>query len=199
MAYRRAQVIWSLWQVFAGPFRGEIGLDAVPKNFGRRVSNLIDLGAGIPNSRRSGQKGIDQEYEVEDGFELGIGLDLLGMGLPQKEVVNYLMGFRNELRRECQRLPDIYRRGAAPTFLVVRPVGIKETLRQGRPAPALEGGMLSFHEPLFVHDAAKLGQTLLTDTSGMDARRHLIIEVSDLKTKLVSYLQEAPEVKRGRQ
>ena len=90
MLYQRAQVISALWSAFvvAGPFTvAVVPLKRVPKTFVRRVGNLLDKGVGITPEKRSGKKGIFQEYSVDDAIELGIGLSMLNVGLPQSEVV----------------------------------------------------------------------------------------------------------------
>jgi hypothetical protein len=196
MAYKRAQVIWSLWCVFAGPFRSRIALNEVPPTFARRISNLIDLGAGISKAQAAGKTGVDREYGVEEAFELGVGLDLLGVGLHQREIVNFLLRFRDELSGHCKILPETARPGAEPAFLVVRPVGLKETLRKEK--IAIETGPVAFHAPLLLNGKAKLEAAILKSNASMDDRRFIVIEVSDLKTKLIAALEDAPEIKRGR-
>ena len=57
-----------------------------------RVRNFLDRGIGITTDRRAGQKGVFQEYEVEDAVKSGIGLSMQNAGMPQSEIVGFLLG-----------------------------------------------------------------------------------------------------------
>src|ERR1700683_250154 len=105
MGYQRSQIISALWAAFAGPFFTAVPLKAVPKKFVRRVGNLLDRGIGITPDRRAGQKGVFQEYEMADAAELGIGLSLLNVGLPQLEVISFLLACREQIREGISAVP----------------------------------------------------------------------------------------------
>ena len=99
MGYQRAQIILSLWAAFAPrSWAPGMPLKNVPKVFVRRVRNFLDRGVGITADRRAGQN-VFQEYDVEDAVELGIGLSLQNAGMPQSEIVRFLLVFQQEPRK----------------------------------------------------------------------------------------------------
>src|ERR1700722_2996437 len=188
MDFKRSQIIWALWHSFAPRILPRRGLAEIPPVFARRVTKLIDLGVGLPTQGRVGQKGKDQFYEADAIFELGIGLDLLDLGLPQSEVASYLSAFGPQLRDKARSLPRQPKADANPEFLIVRPQVIAETARSWELAPAFSGPRIPFHPPEFVTGKrAKRNQfdmPIPIPISGHRELKALVIEVRDLWTKL---------------
>ena len=191
--YQRAQLISALWSAFAisGPFTvAVVPLKRVPKKFVRRVGNLLDKGVGITPEKRSGQKGIFQEYGIDDAIELGIGLSMLNVGLPQSETVTYLTRFREELRRQIAALYG----APSPYFLVVRPKALRDTARLYVPLPERVSDRMDFWEPSFVGDQDALAKEMEGPTAEL-----ILIEIGRLARRLQQALPETRTSNRGRQ
>jgi hypothetical protein len=198
MSYQRAQIILSLWAVFAPrSWNPGMPLKNVPKVFARRVGNFLDRGVGITADRRAGQKGVFQEYEVEDAVELGIGLFLQNAGMPQSEVVAFLLGFQEVIRNHVRSMPTSSLGAMFPHFLIVTPHALSETIRQLGPQPKLNLGSLPFFEPKFV--ATKEDWQMLADDIGWPSAASIIIEIGDLVSSLHNTLPRSAALQRGRQ
>jgi hypothetical protein len=200
MSFVRSQVIWALWQHFAGPFHPGLPLTAVPKWFARSVSNLVERGAGPPDDRRSGQQGLHQLYEFGDVLELAIALDVGDLGLPQAETVLFLRTFRAEIRRQLMNLPDkvVYGKLQPHLFMVMRPRAMKRAIRSDRASdPALMYAPIAFERPEFITGRKALVDLLVSMSERRD-RKRIIIELADLVTDLRGHLDHVPEAHRGR-
>jgi hypothetical protein len=200
MSYHRAQIILSLWTAFGPPSLPlGIPLKNVPKVFVRRVRNLLDRGVGITVDRRAGQKGVFQEYEVEDAVEMGIGLSLQDAGMPQSEIVALLLEFQQIIRTHVRSMPTSDVNTEFPHFLVVTPHGLSETIRQFGPQPELGawGEKLAFFKPKFV--ATREAWQSFADEIGWPSAASIVIEIGGLVSKLHSALPQSAAAQRGRQ
>jgi hypothetical protein len=197
MSYQRAQIILSLWSAFAPrSWTPGMPLKNVPKVFVRRVRNFLDRGVGITADRRAGQKGVFQEYEAEDAVELGIGLSLQNAGMPQSEIVTFLLGSQDAIRTHVRSMPISSVGAIFPHFLIVTPHALSETLRQfGRPQPNVNLGNLPFFEPKFV--ATKEDWRLLAQS--WPSAASIVIEIGDLVSRLHDALPQCATLQRGRQ
>lgn len=107
--FRRNQIEWALWRVFH-----KLGQNAPepPAQFTTRIKRLLDLdrhlevpkGVDDPNFARYAYietppqgKGLDTQFLAADGFCLAIGLDLLDIGLNQRDAVFLGRGVRHRL------------------------------------------------------------------------------------------------------
>jgi len=198
MSYQRAQIIVSLWAAFAPrSWTAGMRLKNVPKVFARRVRNFLDRGVGITADRRAGQKGIFQEYEVEDAVELGIGLSLQNAGMPQSEIVAFLRGFRGVIRTHVRSMPTSSVRAIFPHFLIVTPHALNETIRLFGPQPKINfGDDLAFFEPKFV--ATKEEWRSLADEIGQPSAASIVVEIGDLVSRLHSTLPDSVTLPRGK-
>src|SRR5271165_2356054 len=151
MSYQRTQLILALWSAFAPrSWAPSMSLKDVPKVFVRRVGNFLDRGIGITADRRAGQKGVFQGYEVEDAVELGIALSLQNAGVPQTEIVQFLLGSQDVIRTHLRSMPTSSAGAKFPHFLVVNPHALSETIRPFGARPRVMRGELAFFEPKFV-------------------------------------------------
>jgi hypothetical protein len=173
-----------------------MSLKNVPKVFVRRVCNFLDRGIGITADRRAGQKGVFQEYEVDDAVELGIGLSLQNAGVPQSEIVAFLLGFQQAIRAHIRSMP-ISSLGRFPHFLIVTPHALSETIRQFGPHPNLNLGRLPFFEPKFVA-TKKDWLRLAKDHLGSPSAASIVIEIGDLASSLEDALPRSAALQRGR-
>jgi hypothetical protein len=197
MSFRRAQVILSLWAAFAPKsWSPRMELKNVPKVFVRRVRNLLDRGVGITADRRSGQKGLFQNYEVEDAAELGIALSLQNAGMPQSEIVQFVLGFQDAIRAHLRKMPASSVGAKFSHFLVVTPHALSETLRPFGPQPNWTTGDLAFFEPKFA--ATEEDWRMLADKIGAPASACIIVEIGDLVSHLHHALPQSEPSKRGR-
>jgi hypothetical protein len=198
MSYQRAQLILSLWAAFAPrSWTPGMALNSVPKVFVRRVRNFLDRGVGITPDRRAGQKGVFQEYEVEDAAELAIALSLQNAGMPQSDIVRFLLGFRDVIRPQLRSMPSSSARSNFSHFLVVTPHALSETLRPFGPRPRLNLGELAFFEPRFV-STTKEWQSL-AELIGRLASASIVIEIGDLVSMLHHALPQCASSQRRRQ
>jgi hypothetical protein len=198
MSYQRAQIILSLWSAFAPrSWTAGMPLKTVPKVFVRRVRNFLDRGIGITADRRAGQKGVFQEYEIEDAVELGIGLSLQNAGMPQSEIVAFLLGSQDVIRTHVRSMPTSSVGAIFPHFLIVTPHALSETIRQFGPQPNVRLGNLPFFEPKFV--ATKGDWQLLADEIGWPSAASIVIEIGDLVSNIRDALPQSETLQRGRQ
>jgi hypothetical protein len=198
MSYQRAQIIVSLWAAFAPrSWAPGMALKNVPKVFVRRVRNFLDRGVGITADRRAGQKGVFQEYEVEDAVELGIGLSLQNAGMPQSEIVAFLLSFQEVIRAHVRSMPASSVGAIFPHFLIVTPHALSETIRQFGPQPSLIFGSLPFFEPKFV--TRKEEWQSLYEEIGWPSTASIVVEIGNLVSSLHSTLPRSATLQRGRQ
>jgi hypothetical protein len=200
MLYQRAQVVSALWSAFviAGPFTvSPVPLKPVPKTFVRRVGNLLDKGVGITPEKRAGKKGVFQEYSAEDVIELGIGLSMLNVGLPQSAAVFYLTSFRDELRRQIATLPAATVGKFPPRFLVVRPRALRDSATLYVPLPERNSDGVDFFRPSFVCDW-DTWTALAMEMEGGPTNELILIEIGELARRLHQTLPETRISNRGR-
>lgn len=198
MSYQRAQVILALWSAFAPrSWAPDMPLKNVPKVFVRRVRNFLDRGVGITADRRAGQKGVFQDYEFEDAAELGIALSLQNAGMPQTEIVQFLVSFRHVVRMHVRSMPTSSVGARFPHVIVVKPHALGETIRQFGPHPKVTRGELAFFEPKFV-STEKEWQALADGLSG-PASASIVIEIGDLVSSLHYAFPLIAPSQRGRQ
>lgn len=197
MSYQRAQIIPALWTAFAGHFRiPTVPLKLVPKKFVRRVGNFLDRGIGITPDRRAGQKGVFQEYELEDVVELGVSLSLQNIGLPQSDIVSFVLNFREAIRTQISSAPLSPDR-TFPRILVVQPRGLEETQRAHGPMPKFGFSGIPFYEPVFINDA-RHWESFATEIGNISNGR-IVIDIGDLVTSINLGLASAESSNRGRQ
>ena len=200
MSYQRAQIIVALWAAFGPPSLPlSIPLKLVPKVFVRRVRNFLDRGVGITVDRRARQKGVFQEYEVEDAIELGIGLSLQDAGMPQSEIVDFLLGFQKIIRTHIRSMPTSVEPKQFPHFLIVTPHGLAETIRQFGPQPELNawGEKLAFFKPKFIKTEVEWRS--FAGKIGWPSAASIVIEIGGLATSLHIKLPKSESLQRGRQ
>ena len=196
MSYQRAQIILALWAAFAPrSWAPNMPLKQVPRVFVRRVRNFLDRGIGITADRRAGQKGVFQEYEVEDAVELGIGLSMQNAGMPQSEIVGFLLGSQEAIRTHVRSMPTSSVGVIFPHFLIVTPHVLSETIRQFGRQPPVQVGDLAFFEPKFVA-TNKDWQLLALDWPSAAC---IVVEIGDLVSSLHDTLPQCATLQRGRQ
>jgi len=197
MSYQRAQLILALWSAFTShSFAPTISLKAVPKVFVRRVRNFLDRGVGITADRRAGQKGVFQDYEVEDAVELGIALSLQNAGMPQTEIVQFLSAYQDVIRTHLRAMPTSSVGAEFPHFLVVTPHALSETIRPFGPQPRVTRGELAFFDPKFV--STKEEWQALANAIGWPAAASIIVEIGNLVSSLHDALPQLAPSQRGR-
>lgn len=185
MAWRRGQVIWSLWNLYAGERKGSPwSLREVPTPFSRRVIRLIEFGVGIRPEAKAGQRGIDQEYDLEGVVELAIGLDLMDFSWPQTEVADYLIHERQTIRAAIKSKSD-------RLLLWIKP----RPLRYRAYNELMESKLL-FAEPIFTSNVERDGR-ILRDLDALN-RGYLVLELGGTVKALDHFLSVAPEMRRGR-
>lgn len=120
---------------------------------------------------------------------------MLNAGLPQADVVGYLLMFREEMRRRIAVVPS---EAAArfPHFLVVRPRALNEISRQHRSLPQ-RPNQISFFEPEFVSDEKAWAR--LAEEIGRLTNELTLIEIGDLVAKIYDALERTQTLSRGRQ
>src|SRR5271156_3126093 len=107
MAWKRGQIVWSLWSLSVGERAPPWTMQEISPLFTRRVTNLIDRGIGVRPARSAGQTGIDNSYEVLDALEIAIGLRLYVSSWPQEEIEDFIKQHRAEFRGELFRLSKL--------------------------------------------------------------------------------------------
>ena len=198
VSYQRAQILRSLWAaVEPRSYSRRMPLKNIPKVFTRRVRNLLDRGVGITGDRRAGQKGVFQEYEMEDAVELAIGLALQNAGVPQSELVKFLLSFQEVIRAHVRSMPTQLPRGQFPHFLIVTPHAMAETIRLSGPQPKGGwNGAVGFFEPKFV----RTRRDWLSLAKGWrSSSASIVVEIGDLVSSLHSTLPKWTTSPRGRQ
>ena len=197
VSYQRAQIFRSLWAAFEPrSYSPRMPLKNIPKVFTRRVRNLLDRGVGITADRRAGQKGLFQEYEIEDAVELAIGLALQNAGVPQSELVTFLLSFQEVIRAHVRSMPRQLSRGQFPHFLIVTPHAMPETIRLfGRQPKGGWDGAVAFSEPEFVRTRGDW----LSLAEGWRSTASIVVEIGDLVSSLHSTLPKWEASPRGRQ
>jgi len=197
MSYQRAQLILALWSAFAPrSWAPSMPLKNVPKVFVRRVRNFLDRGAGITADRRAGQKGVFQDYEVEDAVELGIAVSLQNAGMPQTEIVQFLSAYQDVIRTHLRSMPTSSVGAKFPHFLVVTPHALSETIRPFGPQPKVTRGELAFFDLKFV-STVKEWQAL-ADSIGWPAAASIVVEIGNLVSSLHDALPQLAPSQRGR-
>jgi hypothetical protein len=197
VSYQRAQILRSLWAAFEPrSYSPRMPLKNIPKVFTRRVRNLLDRGVGITADRRAGQKGVFQEYEIEDAVELAIGLALQNAGVPQSELVRFLLSFQEVIRAHVRSMPTQLARGQFPHFLIVTPHAMPETIRLfGLQPKGGWDGAVAFFEPKFV----RTKREWLSLAKGWRSTASIVVEIGDLVSSLHSTLPKWEASLRGRQ
>jgi hypothetical protein len=185
--YRRSQVFWALWVSDAGPFLVHPPLAGLP--------------AGSPLS--DGHSG-DLGYSVEDALALGLGHDLVSMGLPHSEAAALIRAIRGELDVEARKLraeavhrPPKEWVGLSPVFLLLRPIMPAGVERQfDARVPKRANDRVQYLAPAFADGTDSLkGEA--AELRGRD-RMRMLIEIKGLYLSLFSFLQKAPSISRAR-
>jgi hypothetical protein len=187
----RAQLMWSLWTLTAGrkPDR-HWRLDEIPKLFLRRAGNLIEFGVGLEPVDRAGQRGVDNSYSLVDATELGLGLDLMQVGLPQGEVAEFVAHNRKTIRNFIDRI-DTNAENRVLLWIFPQPAvsPVLESYEQFKPSLFHYVPQCSFTE----EDEKK--QLALFSVA---TRNRVVIDLGATKRNLDKYLAVAPVVRRGR-
>jgi len=197
MSYQRAQLILALWAAFAPrSWAPSMSLKNVPRVFVRRVRNFLDRGVGITGDRRAGQKGVFQDYEIDDAVELGIALSLQNAGMPQSEIVLFLLAFQDVIRTHLRSMPTSSVGADFSHFLVVTPHALSETIRPFGPQPRSTSGALAFFELKFV--STKEEWQALANDIGWPAAASIVVELGDLVSRLHDAFPHFAPSQRGR-
>ena len=119
-AYKRNQVEWALWHLID---RGHVTAPEPPKIVVHQIKRLIDVdrqigvasGAAEPWKRRHAflrgapqGTGGETPYRLTEVVALWIGLELLHMGLPQREIIDFLRALKPRLDANIREVADPY-------------------------------------------------------------------------------------------
>jgi hypothetical protein len=222
--YRRGQVEWALWRLFAlTRFSPEA---AVPAVFRTRIKRLLELDRettlqldqnDVPvkhaflNTRPEGT-GTDAQYTPFDAFMLAVGLDLLDAGFKQSEVVFLLRCVRPELSKEFSRIlrsPPVARmrlpagdRPGCPSYeengrryADCRVFVIIEKLDLKEAFPGASKDPVIF-APEYCRGIENLHKRL--HRMNHQRRKALVLEIAHAAALVTEFLATAPLVKRGR-
>jgi len=222
LTYRRNQLEWALWQLFA---LNTPAADS-PLVFRNRIKRLLDLDRDLGPKDELGfgyayfddegpGLGAEVEYSLYCAFAVALGLDLLDAGFKQSEVVAICRACRTELesyfklalkkppvpaedvlakdRRGC---PTYQRNGVDYAdcwiFMVMQKIGLTESL-PGDAEAQKEDQLLV---PQFFRGRAKLHKEL--DSMPSHYRKAFVIEIAEIAVLVTSHLEQAPLIKRGR-
>lgn len=119
--YKRNQMEWAIWQFID---RGHQTSDLVPTEIVHLVRRLIDFDRQLSvNTRRAETwmhrfafidgipqgKGGENSYRAEETVGVWLGIQYLAIGLPQREVVQFLRALKPELEAVIRGLLARYR------------------------------------------------------------------------------------------
>ncbi len=222
-SFRRNQLEWALWQLFAGNTPAE----NTPKVFRNRIKRLLDIDRDLgPRDDldfsfayfddEGPGLGAEVEYSAYCAFALALGLDLLDAGFKQSEVVELCRACRPKLERQfraalknppapAEHIPAEDRPGC-PTyrwgdidcadcwiFLVMQKIELIESL----PATASRGKKKAvLLEPGFYRGRQALHKEL--DSMPSYYRKAFVMEIAETADLVRRHLETAPLVKRGR-
>ena len=93
-----------------------------------RVRNFLDRGIGITTDRRAGQKGVFQEYEVEDAVEFGNRSVHAKRWYAPIRNCGFPLGSQEAIRIHVRSMPTSSVGGIFPHFLIVTPHALSETI-----------------------------------------------------------------------
>lgn len=228
ITYGRGQVEWALWRAFGLGRKLSDDIPKVFRARIKRLLDIdrgLDLSqqqappeAAYAFVEHSAVEKGELSYTLLDAFCLALGLDLLDTGFKQSEVVYLMRYFRAELEawvatlierpsllkrrryrpKDHPNLPTFTHKGqkyADPrVFVVISKVELQEMFPIAQ--KKLKGAPL-FLEPMFCEGAEALSQTL---SAYMPERRRvvMVLELTAIAQAVASYLDDAPEFKRGR-
>lgn len=223
--YRRNQLEWALWQLVA---RGDtVGVTQPPKDIGHTIKRLIDVDrqsaielrspypwqhrfaftAGEPQDR-----GGENVYRLEEAVSLWIGMQLLEIGLPQTEIIQFLRALKPQLKGALGRIIE-------PHLAVIAAARQRggESARKLRRAELLApaqhvylmaetinaNGVLTERTRRTASAASNIcwGKDELIgfiDTYVSRNRRLILVEIANATLSLAYFLQMSPLVRRGR-
>lgn len=210
MTYSRGQVDGALWKVF-----NRTGGTLPPTAFTRRITKLVELGVPFGTEGRPG-KGSVISYTKPHVFEQSVGLTMLDAGFTQGDVAfllknqrkflanafEIIMDNRPEWRAEISAIdrphspvhPNDPKTADTSYFMTFRKVELREaysaTLKIDPKIPFI------FKPKYLIGLSALHGEIDLLATS--DENICTVIELSYLADHVVKYLDEAPDIKRGR-
>lgn len=206
--FSRGQAEIALWQQFR---EGVIGAPKDPRPvFSACIKRLLDIDRESARDQDARQsyaflsdpprgRGHAVAYRAFDVFNLGVALDMLDAGFKQSEVVFFAKHARPMLQQAYRKIMD----GPKPdrgrktpdwrVFMVVRRLEFNDMLaRKGRPEDADKP---IFLEPKFLYGGKELATYL--DKNSWPFRKAYIAELAKVAHYTTSYLQKAPEVRRG--
>jgi hypothetical protein len=223
--YRRGQVDWAIWRTMT-VHRSQS--DDPPPAFLTRIRRLLEIdrtdredrpgfafGDEIPPG-----KGTDRAFSAFDAFCLALAMELLDAGFKQAEVVYLLQHIRDDLRheyREIMRHPELprdvvpakehpdmpayddsydehhRRRADYRVFAVLRKLEMTELI------PKLAERDLK--DPVFLRSKICRGieaLALYLNENSYAWRKGMILEIGAPARMVTAFLDQAPEIKRGR-
>ena len=221
--YRRGQVDWAIWRSMT-VHQSEAG-DPHPA-FLTRIRRLLEIdrtdredrpGFAFGDEAPPG-KGTDRAFSAFDALCLALALELLDAGFKQAEVVYLLQEIRDDLRheyREIMRHPELprdvvpakehpdlpaydddkhhRRRVDYRVFAVLRKLEMTELI------PKL--AELELKDPVFLRSEFYRGieaLTLFLNRHNHAWRKGMILEIGAPARMVTAFLDQAPEIKRGR-
>lgn len=226
--YKRNQVEWALWQLFAG---GRFGKAPPSKVFRTRIKRLLDLDRETEEYDESdwdhyryafletppeGQ-GVDASFTAFDVFCLAIALDLLDSGYKQSEILFLLRHIRQDLEKEQARIqkhpPVLFHRIHAkdrpksPTYEARgelwaddRVFMLLSKVEMKEVYPDTVKGRGKKRPFIFAPIFCDGIESLKKALHKMNVQRRkmLVMELAEMTVKLDEELKQAPLVKRGR-
>ena len=210
MPYSRGQVDWTLWSVF-----NRSGGQVPPTAFTRRITKLAELGVPFGMEDRPGKGGVIP-YTEQSVFVQAVGLTLLDGGFTQGDVAFLLKDQRKYLANAFEAImrnrPGRRMRILAtdqpqsPTrpndnmfadtsyFMTFRKVELREAYSA---AARIDPNKPFIFTPKYFVGLGKLSIEMAR-LAESDENICTVVELSYLADMVVHFLEQAPDVKRGR-
>jgi hypothetical protein len=181
--FKRGQVVWAVWQFFC-----HISYDDPRRNlpppavFVSRVKKMWGFGVPVSLDERPGT-GTTIEYTPYQAFELTVALMLQDMGLKQAEVGQFVFYNRAHLQKGFEKILS----NSEPLFLIFR----LQEIREGDPFPFPGLPIVEGFNIVPVDGVAE-------EIKPLRGNGRIILELSQIVECLTVYLEQAPEIRRGR-
>lgn len=223
--FKRGQVTWALWGLFSGRPPNH-DADEIPGGFQTYIKRLLERDwSNRPNSRtgayafcsKAGGSGVEAKFTVRDAYRLGVALEMVDSDFGVADVVHLVRHFRPLLDGEYSYstqvlLPEpvqtahvgldlITRTTRNPqevdmrSFLILQRLSLRESYPPFR--SDIEIQTVSVARPTVCRGIQSLNLAL--ENLGYENRKVLIFELSTIAQDVTTYLQCAPEFKRGPQ
>ena len=224
MSFKRNQVESVVYALLSGPSHTaerRLG-NLVPARFKAQLKHLLELDRSLASSNgQSGAKprklafhdtlpqgkGTDALFSPENALSLAVALECLRVGFPQKSVVEVMIKLRPKLR-ECHSLVNkvrVTKGGAISTEVDERQFPTVPTVRDPlvETADITQFLILRSFESAEESEAELIGgkTKLATRFNWLfpdRARSLLVIELSDIVSRLNELFKKVPPKKRGR-